>query len=205
EACNGACRSCAMPTAPGMCTKTGLGQPDPRSVCVEEKSSSCGKDGTCDGEGGCRFHPAGTECAPATCAMAVRKAVSTCDGKGGCMPGATTICAPFQCNATECFTACVNSGDCVAPALCMAGSCGQKPNGGACLTPEDCASGFCEAGTCCDRACRGACESCRMPAAPGTCVPLKAGSVCGDGAVCSAAGECRACPAGMSWPAATCH
>src|SRR6185436_4340337 len=58
EACNGACRSCAMPTAPGMCTKTGPGQPDPRSVCVEEKSSSCGKDGTCDGEGGCRFHPA---------------------------------------------------------------------------------------------------------------------------------------------------
>jgi hypothetical protein len=37
---------------------------------------------------------------------------------------------------------------------------------------DECASGFCANGVCCDSACDGACESCNQPRTTGQCTPL---------------------------------
>ncbi len=59
-----------------------------------------------------------------------------------------------------------------------------------CAGPEECLSGHCVEGLCCDTACDGECESCGDDVPfPGTCTPFVAGSACSKG-VCDGVGEC---------------
>ena len=76
--------------------------------------STCGLDGSCDGLGGCRTYPVGTECS-ATCTSASASTVSTCDATGTCLAGGPTDCLPYACNSTTgaCFTACSSDAQCV--------------------------------------------------------------------------------------------
>ena len=50
------------------------------------------------------------------------------------------------------------------------------PQGGACITPAQCATPFCVDGVCCDSACTGPMEQCNLPGQAGTCVQTAAGA-----------------------------
>ena len=67
------------------------------------------------------------------------------------------------------------------------------PAGAACDTANDCASGTCLEGICCDRACDGTCETCLAAAgatADGVCTPLT-GTPCDDGDSCTQGDVCE--------------
>jgi hypothetical protein len=63
-------------------------------------------------------------------------------------------------------------------------------DGSSCSLDEDCASFQCQDGICCDQACSGACQSCRLPGSEGTCLPLTDGSPCGDDDLCNGQEVC---------------
>jgi hypothetical protein len=50
------------------------------------------------------------------------------------------------------------------------------PQGGACATSSQCATGFCANGVCCDTACSGPLEQCNLPGRGGTCASTAAPS-----------------------------
>lgn len=85
-------------------------------------------------------------------------------------------------------------------------------NGEPCVVGDDCETGFCAAGVCCDSACDGGpCEACSIAmGAPedGVCAKLT-GVVCSDGDACTSmdtcnAGECRGTPR-VCEPIDACH
>jgi hypothetical protein len=119
-----------------------------------------------------------------------------------------------------------------AAALAIAwGGCGSKkpacggagamrtPNGQACACADDCQSGFCASGVCCDSACTGACDACDLTATPGTCSPVPAGEAsrpsgacaasgaesCGLDGTCDGKGACRRHPLGTVCRAGSCE
>ena len=98
DAC-GPCRVCAgdadecVPVAPGE---------DPFDECSQEDVSTCGSDGTCDGQGICRQWLAGTICGDQTCVAGVLKRAPTCDGTGLCADQGSLDCAPFACDGLFC-------------------------------------------------------------------------------------------------------
>ena len=101
----------------------------------------------------------------------------------------------------------------------------------ACVRNDECATGHCVDGVCCDTACEARCHTCILPGSPGTCVEAPAGvdlrgdcgaasqclSTCGPGGACIGAGEGTLCarsrclsastgvgPAVCARPGATC-
>ncbi len=125
-ACSGTCRSCAV-AGPnlGTCSNVPNGQ-DPWSHCTTDASSTCGKDGTCDGNGACRLYSAATICAAQSCAAGVQTSQRTCSGMGSCPVGVSRSCSPYVCNsaAIACLLACTGNADCEAPGACTGGTCG---------------------------------------------------------------------------------
>jgi hypothetical protein len=82
---------------------------------------------------------------------------------------------------------------------CCAGDRGGLSIGAACVTPTECASGYCIDGYCCSGSCDGTCESCAVPSSLGTCSPIAAntdpdGECVGVhpdcGATCNGSGQC---------------
>jgi hypothetical protein len=61
-----------------------------------------------------------------------------------------------------------------------------------CVSPDQCASGACVDGFCCDRACDGDCEACNVAGVEGICSPSPAGNAdCAAGiGVCDGGGRC---------------
>jgi hypothetical protein len=206
DACQGACRSCALGPVPGKCTPTLAGAPDPRGVCVDMGKSSCGTDGACTGNGACRKYAPGTDCAPGTCnpTTNARTLPATCDPKGACLPGAPISCGAYRCNGPVCFAGCGSDADCLPPNTCRAGACGQSgsgtpctkdadcsspfvcvgpvcqlaPAGHACTASNECSTGFCTDGVCCESSNCGPCRSCKLSGSLGICQPLPAGAQC---------------------------
>ncbi len=205
-ACTGTCRSCNVQGSPGICAPVPTGgAPRSPDICPAADASGCGLDGTCDGNGACRQHVAGTICKPGACADAAVIGVNVCDGQGRCKAGPATICAPFNCDrATDaCVVTCRSDADCVPGIACVNGSCGPKPRGAVCGKDGDCASGFCTDGVCCNIACRGACVSCDQTGRIGTCRPIDLGgadprrlchdqgpATCGQTGTCDGTGGC---------------
>jgi hypothetical protein len=74
---------------------------------------------------------------------------------------------------------------------------GPDAQGTVCSADDECASGFCVDGVCCDTACGGGvgdCQACSVAAgapADGTCTPLT-GPVCDDGNACTQTDTCQA-------------
>jgi hypothetical protein len=60
-------------------------------------------------------------------------------------------------------------------------------NGAPCAAADDCLSGFCADGVCCNKPCTGQCEACALPGVAGACAPVTGDPV----------GR-KACPAGNS-------
>jgi hypothetical protein len=90
------------------------------------------------------------------------------------------------------------------PAPGTAGAGGSTPStaaaslGSLCARSEDCGSGHCTDGVCCDTACDGACESCALTGKLGVCAPVESASDdrCDGASTCDAKGACRKA---LSW------
>ena len=156
-----------------------------RARCARcRRQSTCGTNGKCDGSGGCQKLPGQHRCAPTRPASSQRLQA----GRRCATPAASAWrptrcpCAPFICNGNKCFNACTNNAQCVAPNTCINNSCGLKDNGASCSATNECKSGFCAQGVCCDQACTGACKSC-VAGMLGVCSNVATGTVDPAGAL----------------------
>jgi hypothetical protein len=224
-ACTQTCSSCAVPGRMGTCSFVPEGMaPRNPAGCAKEAASTCGLDGTCDGEGQCRKHPQGTECSPGRCMGTALVGVGLCDGKGACEANGTMNCAPFGCNpgggATRaaCFQTCTADAQCADGQRCVNGSCGKKARGMPCARADECVTGVCADGVCCESACTGPCVSCNQTGRAGACLPVPAGSAdprgqcrdegqttCGRTGVCDGNGGCARYAAGAVCRAGACE
>jgi subtilisin-like proprotein convertase family protein len=102
-------------------------------------------------------------------------------------------------SAPACPTGCTITANCDPGAWCNGGFCvPTEQNGSACVAAEECQSGLCVDGVCCNAACGGTCASCAIAGSLGTCTPYKAltdpanecfgTGTCGG--VCNGAGAC---------------
>ncbi len=184
KACTGACTACLKAStgqADGMCSPVQLGQ-DPHNDCAPDTTNSCGKDGNCDGKGACHLATSGTSCGSASCSGSTFTPGKTCNGTGTCAAAAsTTDCGQNACTTDGCKMSCTADTDCGASAYCdkTASKCtSKKANGAACGLGNECASGACVEGVCCNTACTGTCLSClaaKTGGASGTCAFITAG------------------------------
>jgi hypothetical protein len=217
--CTETCKACNDQSAPGVCTFVPAGMPEQSAACPTSPVSTCGLDGTCDGQGRCRRHPAGTVCKSGTCDGASVNDVNVCDGQGQCRSGPATICAPYGCDpaTNSCVSTCKSNADCVSGVLCVNGSCGLKPGGAVCATDSACKSGFCTDGVCCNVACKGPCVSCNQQGRGGTCWPIDVGgpdphgvcapqapATCGTTGACDGLGGCAQFGAQIACTAPAC-
>jgi len=117
---------------------------------------------------------------------------------------------PVRCDGTAdqteptCPAECLSDADCLSGAWCDAGGVCQpkKALGNACSADNECQSGACADGVCCNTACDGLCEACDIQGVVGTCTPISDGydpedecagtGLCGG--VCDGAGGCRFTP-----------
>jgi hypothetical protein len=95
------------------------------------------------------------------------------------------------------------------------GACASQPpdkkaNGEACGCHDECGSGKCVDGVCCNNACLGTCQACNVPGLMGTCSPVPDGlapvlpgqcqsqpaATCGPDGLCDGKGGCRNHPDG---------
>jgi hypothetical protein len=118
----GTCSSCKVSGFLGLCHQLAAGSTS--AACMATAATTCGHDGTCDGAGNCRFHPAGTQCAAASCNGKDRMKPRTCDGNGTCLDTGVTDCAPFTCNTAtnDCFRSCVGDMQCCCGNRCLGGN-----------------------------------------------------------------------------------
>jgi hypothetical protein len=202
--CNGTCLACSAALKgdgeDGECGPAAQGT-DPHGSCNIQAPSTCGDStGVCDGMGACEKHVAGTACGDAaSCVDGLQTNPDSCDGAGTCLDAFTLECGLYACAGTTCGTTCVGDSQCAPNAYCAAMSClVKKENGSACLGNNQCASGQCVDGVCCETACTGPCVACGVAAGgatDGLCSPVAAGSDpsgdCGPGASCDGAGVCK--------------
>jgi hypothetical protein len=194
--CDSPCSTCALPGMAGQCLPVPAGSSPTHGTCPLKSPNDpvqpCSYDGKCDGAGNCRLWPYGTQASPSTCAANQYTPPDVCDGMGGKLRPASTPCDPFICNATgtACYgPPCADNSVCASGKMCdpTTKSCGQLPNGRACTAANQCTSGFCVDGVCCESACNGKCEACDAdPLKPGQCLPV-------TGAVHTANGYRTAC------------
>ena len=90
-------------------------------------------------------------------------------------------------------------------------------NGSSCSIADDCASGHCFDGVCCEQDCSGACHSCAIPGSVGTCLLAEVGSdprddcpddgsaSCGRDGTCDGSGACRKYPTGVVCKQPSCN
>jgi hypothetical protein len=197
--CTGSCVSCALPQSLGICAAVPDGMPDPEKVCVDQKPASCGTDGKCNGRGGCRRYAAGTLCSAATCKTGTATKASFCDAAGQCPAPEIETCTPIiVCNAAgnACERTCTRDDQCMIGTKCFAGKCGLLDDGKTCDENNDCKSGACSDGVCCNSACGGndkndcqACSAKEGASKDGVCT-LRSGRTCNDGNACTKVDLC---------------
>jgi hypothetical protein len=171
-ACTSMCTTCNLMGNAGYCSPVPAGV-DPKDSCTQDSASTCGRDGTCDGSGGCRPWPSGTECASASCTAGTATIARTCDGAGTCRVASSKACAPYACKGTACTTQCSGNSDCDAgspmsvASYCSGGTCLRRQYSGSCTSAIQCAAGnYCNLGL---QTCAGA--VCACPAScPYSCI-----------------------------------
>ncbi len=107
-------------------------------------------------------------------------------------------CGAFVCEeGGTCATVCTGPEQCHADAFCNGNTTCEaaREDGTSCLASQECASGHCVDGFCCETGCDEPCDSCGQAGREGTCEPMTEGSV-GDPA-CGAYlcdGQTATCP-----------
>ena len=203
-ACQGACVSCNQTGRLGTCWPIDQGVPDPRTICKDSGAAKCGQTGACDGFGACAKYAPETVCVLPSCAGTkpqharhLRRAGDVQGARRARLP-ALRVRRRARATRRARRTRTARPGS-----LAQSHSCGQLTNGGACKAATDCASGYCVDGVCCNTACAGACRSCALASARGTCTPIAANSLdnrnvckdqgvasCGTNGRCDGAGGC---------------
>jgi hypothetical protein len=115
-------------------------------------------------------------CAGACKACNVAGQLGTCTNfDAGTDPSAECL-AGLACNgAGGCNSSCTTKAQCESVYYCDGGNCDPQKNPGAsCALPEECLSGFCKDGVCCNAACDGGCVACNQAAQVGSCAPYAA-------------------------------
>ena len=225
-ACQGTCQACSAAKkgvgADGVCGSVLVGR-DPDNDCTEQLASSCGTNGTCDGNGACGFYNAGSACGATTCSNGQQTGYA-CNGLGTCQPAIGSACSPYNCNGSACGATRAVDGDCILSCYCRASAhtCQEDQlNGGACTSGAECASGSCVDGVCCDTACAGTCQACTAAkkggGVDGACGDIRQGndpddecdsqgaSSCGTNGSCSGMGTCGLYPQGTARGSTTCN
>ena len=78
--------------------------------------------------------------------------------------------------------------------VCSNGTCVKRSMGDGCSVDAECGTGHCAQGSCCDSACDGQCESCKVAGSVGSCVPVTTPrTACAGTGTC--AGFCDGTPA----------
>lgn len=183
-ACTDGCVSCLgvenVSGTNGTCSAVKAGT-DPKNACAPDSPATCGQDGACDGTGGCELYfrlATKVVCGPAGC-DGNKAAQKVCTGAFACSfdTASALDCGAQKCEAGSCAP-CVTTSDCAVPAstYCAAGGrCLPKLGQGAvCAADEECDTGHCVDGVCCNTACDGACEWCGVATPAGVCVPVPA-------------------------------
>ncbi|MBL8602123.1 MAG: hypothetical protein JNK72_09370 [Myxococcales bacterium] len=188
SACAGQCEVCNATGSVGTCTAVSGAPRNGRPACAGGESVCAG---TCDGtlRERCGYPGMSTACGAASCMNGSATAQAGCNGLGACIPGSVTLCAPFVCGETACRTSCASDTDCTTGNYCNAMMrCVPKlPPGGACTGANQCASGNCVDGVCCNTACNGQCEACNLDGSAGTCTAA-VGAPRGARTACAGAG-----------------
>ncbi len=151
-------------------------------VLTRVVSSGVLDGGACVLDGDC----ASRSCEDGRCCLGRCGSCETCDGdtKGQCVPVTGS-------DDDSCFGAVTCDAD---------GACKKAP-GQPCEGEDECASGFCIEGLCCDTGCEGVCDSCVV--IPGTCVTKECGAYscnedksclteCDDSTDCALGFQCTA-------------
>ena len=162
--CTGPCKACTAAKKgqgnDGICGHVKSGS-DPDGNCSAEAKSTCGRDGQCDGAGGCRLWSSSTVCVAASCSGSTEQSADTCNGNGSCVNGGSSSCSPYTCGTSTCRTSCSSSSHCISTHYCSGSTCVLKKDDGAtCSSASQCESGFCVHGRCCNNACSETCKSC---------------------------------------------
>jgi MYXO-CTERM domain-containing protein len=172
-ACTGQCEACDVAGAEGTCTPVDGPPHGGRPACAAD-GTVCG--GTCVGAVStteCVYPGEETSCREGSCAEGVATLPETCDGAGTCPPERTQDCGEYVCGPTACRGDCAADVDCSDGFWCNLGVCvPELQPGQACTGENECASGFCVDGVCCDTACDGQCEACDVSGSVGTCSPV---------------------------------
>ncbi len=207
DACDGACKSCAVPNSEGSCTNVPAGS-DLRGAC---------RGLACSGGGSCLLACSdatqcaqGFDCHEGVC-TAPCATTDDCNG-GNCVDGAC-------CGVTQCDPGFTCNFDAASAGVCT------KANGTGCADASECPSGHCVDGVCCESACDGVCVACNLPGTRGVCTPTAAGSDPADecpssepvcGGQCDGQGGCTGpapagtqcsfarCQDGVQWTASSC-
>jgi hypothetical protein len=141
----------------------------------------------------------GTECVAAYCSGSVLYRADTCGtgaSSGLCNDSGSVDCSPYGCTSGACRTICITNADCVSGGYCDLGRCFlKKAQGGTCDRTDQCQSGNCADGVCCNTDCNGVCQACNVPGLVGTCTPTAAGT--DPKGECSTAGSCGGTCNGM--------
>lgn len=188
--CAGQCQACNLSGSVGTCSSVKSGQPvGGRTACTG--SGTCG--GSCAGTADCTYPTTSVSCRTANCDVATLTQPASCNGTGACPAVSTLPCMNhLRCNAggTACLTTCATTADCVAGYYCAGTTCvATKGNGMTCALGNECTSGVCTDGHCCNMGCGGACQTC----ATGTCgmvVSADDADTCAGNNTCSAGGAC---------------
>jgi hypothetical protein len=138
--------------------------------------------GTCNGMRACRYPGIEKSCGNRWCNSAAEVAAMTCDGQGACAP-TVSGCLDYACAAGACNTRCAAHEDCQAgKTYCNASNqCAlKKADGLGCVTGDECRSGHCAGGVCCNSDCD----------TPFTCTETPGKCKC-PGVTCSAGVACQ--------------
>ncbi len=187
-ACLGTCQACSAATkgqgADGTCGNVIAGTPD-KINCPSQAPSTCGDDGTCDGNGACRLYAAGTPCRPSA---------GDCDVAESC-PGAGKACPPDVVLSAN--TACPSGAD---TNVCTLDICDGTDV--ACQHPPASSATLCRAsaGVCdIDDYCTGTSTTCPADAKqPSTYVCRTSAGECDPAETCT--GTTNTCPADGKLP-----
>lgn len=194
SSCDGLCQACSgtlTGSGNGVCAAIQAGT-DPNNECPGATSCSnsaclllangqaCSAADECD-SGAC----ADDVCCDAACD-------GTCESCAAALTGgADGTCAPLPDGADP-------EDDCPGGVLCLAGACDLFAQGEPCTLAEECSTGACADGLCCDLACDGVCVACLATltgGTDGTCAPIPVNEdpegECGALAACDGAGVCK--------------
>jgi len=174
----------------GVCAPATAGT-DPGDDCQDKGALSCGTDGYCDGDGGCRFYPAKTVCGNSSCKTStIQAGPDQCDGMGACASVQDSSCLPYICSPDACKTSCASEIDCATNNYCddQSKTClAKKPDGNSCENDDECSNDVCKLKKCrpahCDNQMTDGGET--DLDCGGTC-----GATCGSGDTCATNNDC---------------